>query len=327
MGNFTQIQFEFNQRVQPKINAYINNVQKNGQPINQNEINRIQEVELLSMRVDKMNDLFKKTDRNIICYFSAWLQGNIASPNQEVQIYDNDMNGFMNAVSGMDKEKGLDLILHTPGGVTTATESLVGYLRKIFNNDIRVIVPHMAMSAGTMIACAAKEIIMGKESSLGPVDPQLHNVPAQGVLKEFDRAMNESVAVPGRSLIWREIISQYRPTFVGECENVIELSRNLIEGWLSTGMFKKSRKKDLLVKAIADELLSHDISKVHDRHFDYERCKKIGLKVTKLEDDPDVQDKVLSIYHTYLLSVYICTNMIKLIEGQNGSSFVINGKR
>ena len=32
---------------------------------------------------------------------------------------------------------------------------------------------------------------MGKESSLGPIDPQYHNVPAQGVLKEFERAMNK----------------------------------------------------------------------------------------------------------------------------------------
>ena len=327
MGNFTQIQGEYDQRIQPLINLYIQQQQINGRQLNQNDIENIKANELLKMRHDKLNDLFTKTNRNIICYYSAWLQGNIASPNPEVQIYDNDMNGFMNAVSGMDKTKGIDLILHTPGGVTTATESIVNYLRKIFNNDIRVIVPHMAMSAGTMIACAANKIIMGKESSLGPVDPQYHNVPAQGVLKEFERALNETISSPNRSLIWKEIIGQYRPTFVGECQNVIDLSKNLVEGWLKTGMFKKNKKKDMIVSKICNELLSHDVSKVHDRHFDYEKCKKIGLKVEQLEKDHDMQDKVLSIYHTYLLSVYLCPNMIKLIEGQNDSSFVINGKR
>ena len=59
------------------------------------------------------------------------------------------------------------------------------------NKNIRVIVPHMAMSAGTMIACSAKEIIMGKESSLGPIDPQYRNVPAEGVIDEFNRAVKE----------------------------------------------------------------------------------------------------------------------------------------
>lgn len=48
----------------------------------------------------------------------------------------------------MDYSLGLDIMLQTPGGSVTATESIVIYLKKIFNNDTRVIVPHLAMSAG-----------------------------------------------------------------------------------------------------------------------------------------------------------------------------------
>jgi ClpP class serine protease len=72
----------------------------------------------------------------------------------------------------MDRSKGLDLILHTPGGDMAATESLVDYLRQMFGKDIRAIVPQIAMSGGTMIALAWKEILMGKHSNLGPIDPQ-----------------------------------------------------------------------------------------------------------------------------------------------------------
>lgn len=329
MGNFTDIQNEFNIRVNKRINAYVGPRNATGQLIDQKEIEQIKINELLQLRVDKMKDLAGKTNRNVICYYSAWLQGNIASPNPEVQIYDNDMNGFMNAVYKLDKNKGLDLILHTPGGVTTATESIVKYLRKIFKNDIRVFVPHMAMSAGTMIACSSKEIFLGKESSLGPVDPQYHNVPAQGVLKEFERAMKESIAVPNRSLIWKEIIKQYRPTFVGECENVVQLSEELLREWLETGMFKNSRSKNKtpIIDGIVDELINHDKSKVHDRHYGFEECNKLKLKVKQLESDPDLQDKVLSLYHSYILSVYLMPNAIKLIEAHNGNSFVISGKR
>ena len=42
----------------------------------------------------------------------------------------------MQAVYGLDKSKGLDIILHTPGGNTAATESIVTYLRSLFGNDI-----------------------------------------------------------------------------------------------------------------------------------------------------------------------------------------------
>ena len=82
----------------------------------------------------------------------------------------------MNAVYGLDRSKGLDLILHTPGGDLAATESIVTYLKKMFNNDIRAIIPQISMSAGTMIAMSCKEIIMGEQSSLGPIDPQMGGV-------------------------------------------------------------------------------------------------------------------------------------------------------
>lgn len=327
MGNYTQIETEFNNRIAPKIKSYLQQQQQLGVPIDQNQIQSLINIELQMIRNDKMIDLFNYTNRNVICYYSTWLQGNPTNQNPEVMINDNDMNGFMNAISQLDKTKGLDLILHTPGGIVTATESLVSYLRKVFNNDIRVVVPHLAMSAGTMIACSSKEIIMGKESSLGPVDPQYRGVPAQGVLKEFEEAMKQTLVAPNKSLIWKEIISQYRPTFLGECENVVKLSNDLVREWLETCMFKKSKNKTAKINKIIDELASHDVSKVHDRHYDYNKCKKLGLKVKMLESDSILQDKVLSIYHSYVLSTYQFNNSIKFIEAHNGNTFIITGRR
>lgn len=327
MGNYTSIEQDFNSRIATEAKQLILAQSNAANPQNvQNQINELISKTLLEMRKERMKALCAITNRNLICYISAWLQS--SSMNPEIQINDNDMNGLMNAVSGIeDRSKGLDIMLHTPGGIVTATESIVNYLRKLFNMDIRVIVPHMAMSAGTMIACSSKEIIMGKESSLGPIDPQYHNVPAQGVLKEFERAMKETISSPNRSLIWKEIIQQYRPTFVGECENVVKMSHDLVEGWMLDCMFKRSRKKEEIVKRILDELASHDASKVHDRHYDYLKCKKLGLKVRALEDSQDLQEAVLSLYHCYLLSIYKLPNSIKYIENQNGQTFVISGKR
>lgn len=327
MGNFTSIETEFTGRISTGISTILTNPRLQGnQQATQNKINELIQKTLLEMRIEKMQALCAITQRNLICYISAWLQSSKNNP--EFQINDNDMNGLMNAVSGIENRKlGLDLVLHTPGGVVTATESIVNYLRKMFDMDIRVIVPHMAMSAGTMIACSSKEIIMGKESSLGPIDPQYHNVPAQGVLKEFEKAMTETMTMPNRSLIWKEIISQYRPSFVGECENVVKMSYDLVEGWLLGCMFKKSSKKKERVQTILEELANHDASKVHDRHYDFVKSKKLGLRVTALEKDPALQEAVLSLYHCYLLSIYRNPSSLKYIENQNGQTFVINGQR
>ena len=82
--------------------------------------------------------LHEKTKRNIIIYYSGWLQKN--PPNIKktgLLVNDEDKNGFMNAIYKLDPSKGLDLLLHTPGGEVAATESIVDYIRSIFNTDIR----------------------------------------------------------------------------------------------------------------------------------------------------------------------------------------------
>ena len=75
--------------------------------------------------------MYQYTGRNVIAYYSGFLQRN-----GSVEIDDNDTNAFMQAINGLDKSKGLDLILHTPGGGIAATESIVSYLRAVFGNDI-----------------------------------------------------------------------------------------------------------------------------------------------------------------------------------------------
>src|SRR6266404_6648794 len=104
------------------------------------------------------------TRRNVIIYYSGWLQKSdlYRQNTYAFVINDTDKNGFMAAIHKMDRQRGLDLVLHTPGGDMAATESLVDYLRSMFGKDVRAIVPQIAMSGGTMIALACKEIVMGK---------------------------------------------------------------------------------------------------------------------------------------------------------------------
>lgn len=132
----------------------------------------------------------------------------------------------------------MDLILHSLGGSAEAAESIVSYLRSRFSN-IRVIVPQLAMSAATMIACAADEIVMGKHSFFGPTDPQLllatplgvRSVPAQSVLDQFDKAQQES-SDPEKLSTWLPVLSQYGPDLLAQCEVALEMSKKLVQHWL-----------------------------------------------------------------------------------------------
>lgn len=120
-----------------------------------------------------LSELRGYTGRNVIAYYSGWL----SKPGvAQTDINDEDKNGFMMAVHGIskaDRKLGLDLFLHTPGGDIAATESIVNYLHQMFGNDIRAIIPQIAMSAGTMTACSCKQILMARHSNVGPIDPHL----------------------------------------------------------------------------------------------------------------------------------------------------------
>jgi len=272
-----------------------------------------------TLRRKYISGLAKYTKRNVICYYSGFLQN--PELGASVAVNDNDKNGLMTAINGLDTKKGLDLILHTPGGDTAATESIVDYLWSKFRGDIRCFVPQMAMSAGTMIACSAKEIWMGKHSSLGPVDPQLGGIPAHGVLEEFAKAYKEITENPATIPIWQPIIAKYPPAFLGECEKAVKWSNELVSGWLRRNMLKDDPEKENKIKKIVNELEDHSISYAHNRHLSSQKCQELGLVIKELESDQKLQDKVLSVHHIYFHTLS-STPAFKIIENQNGQAFI-----
>lgn len=273
-----------------------------------------------ALRIQALVNISKITGRNAIAYYSAFM----TRRGDGMEINDMDLNGFMNVVCKMDRKHGLDLILHTPGGGITATERIVGYLRDLFNGDIRCIVPQMAMSAGTMIACATKEILMGRQSCLGPIDPQYFGVPCHGVVEEFEQAAKEVKADPTRLGVWRPVIEKYNPTFIGECQKAIELSDELVGEWLRTGMFSGDADADKKAAKVLEKLGSHKNTKTHDRHISAAEARRIGLKVTMLEKDQNLQDAVLSLHHCYMMT-FSRAKVIKVFESSHGRCFSFNG--
>ncbi len=265
-----------------------------------------------TVRQQCIADLSAYRNRNVITYYSGWMyRSNV----EDVSINDKDMNAFMAAVYKLDKTKGLDLILHTPGGEIAATEQIINYLHSCFN-DIKVIVPHMAMSAGSIISVSCNEIIMGKQSCLGPFDPQLAGVACQSVLKEFEDAKKDIQQNPAALGLWQVIINKYHPTFLYSCAQAVDLTNELADKFLGK-VVKDAKKLADIKKAFND----NSESKLHSRHFSKAKLQKLGLNVTSLEDDQKLQDLVLNLHHCYtiLLEYFPVT---KCVENSIGGRFV-----
>lgn len=276
-----------------------------------------------TLRRKYLSKLHALTGRNVIVYYSGWLQkGELERQGfGGFLLDDNDKNGFMAAVHRLDRSKGLDLLLHTPGGTTAATESLVDYLRAMFSNNIRAVIPQIAMSAGTMMALSCREIIMGKQSSLGPIDPQIFGIPAHGVIEEFQRAAEEIQTTPARVPIWQPIIAKYSPTLIGECEKAIKWSNEMVRDWLLSGMFANEEDAERKADCVIRELADHALTLSHARHISAERARSLGLKVIALEDNDELQDAVLTVHHACIQTLS-ATPAFKIIENHLGVAFI-----
>jgi len=275
-----------------------------------------------TVRRKYLGQLYAHTGREVILYASKWTQA-LGLPQEVLSITEEDLEGLMEVVHGL-KGPGLDLIIHSPGGSAEATEALVSYLRSKFK-DIRAIIPHAAMSAATMWACAADRIVMGKHSFLGPIDPQIvfardgnqQLVAAPAIIDQFDLAQKQCED-PKLFPSWIPILPQYGPALLFQCRNALELSRELVAKWLESFMFKGDSAK---ARTVAQRLADHTQFKSHGRHIDRETAKSLGLVVENLEEDQILQDLVLSVYHA-TTHTFNGTSAVKIIENHRSRAFV-----
>jgi len=114
-----------------------------------------------------------------------------------------DSEQVLRAIRLTPADMPIDLLLHTPGGLVLAAEQIAAALKR-HPARVTVFVPHYAMSGGTMIACAADEIVMDENAVLGPVDPQLGHFPAASILaavknKGVDKVDDETLILADMS--------------------------------------------------------------------------------------------------------------------------------
>lgn len=242
--------------------------------------------------------------RNVLVYASAFLQKPQVSPHL-LSISLEDLNGFMATMHGMDWSKGLTLVLHTPGGSPSAAETLVSYLWSKFAS-IEVIVPAYAMSAGTMISLASNEIIMGRQSQLGPIDPQLglggRFASAQAIVDQFQVARSEILAHPAAAHVWAPILTHLGPSLLIDATNALEYGERMVAQWLEKRMFAGKPNAAAMAKATARHFNDAGLHKNHGRRIDRLEARSHNLNVTDLETSQDLQDAVLTAYHLFSIA-------------------------
>lgn len=161
---------------------------------------------------------------------------------------------------------------------------------------------------------------MGKQSNLGPIDPQMGGVACQAVLDEFEQAKKDIKANPSSAPLWQVIISKYHPTLLGACQHAIDWSEKLAEEWLTRNMCGNDASK---AKSILKEFSDHKTNKSHARHISKDKCSAIGVTVIDMESDNYLQDLILTTHHAFM-HTFSHSKASKIVENHLGIAYIEN---
>jgi len=244
-----------------------------------------------------------------------------------------DVLPFWDQLSSLSGE-AVDIILETPGGFAEVVEDLVKQIRRRFNN-VGVIIPGMAKSAGTIFAMAADEILMGEISALGPIDAQIakngNRFSADAFLEGLKKIREECQTSGKLDLAFIPILQSISPGEIQHCQNAQAFSADLVTRWLieykfkfwnkhsSTGLPVTDEEKVAKAAEIAGILSNHGRWLTHGRSFGIEELSKMGLKITDFSKDPDLGDAIMR-YYT-LMRMGFETTIYKMYETENSQIY------
>lgn len=183
-----------------------------------------------------------------------------------------DSEEVLRAIRMTPDDMPIDLILHTPGGLVLASEQIAMALKE-HKAKTTVIIPHYAMSGGSLISLAVDEIIMDKNAVMGPVDPQIGQYPAASILNTVNSKYIDEL--DDETLILADVSKK-------AIQQVKEFVYDLL----------KDKMPDEKAKEISETLSTGKWT--HDYPLTVKKLKELGISV-----NTEVPNKVYKLFDLY----------------------------
>lgn len=234
-------------------------------------------------RVELYRELEKEFDSRILVYVTS------DRPNMAAQISPDVIDYFIDHLDKIGPCERLSLFLYTRGGDTSTARNIVNLLR-MYGDNLQVIVPHKAHSAGTIISLGANEIVMTKQATLGPIDPSLYTAlnprrPEGGIFPvsveavkgylEFAKGeldIRDEVSLAG---IFEKLTDFVHPLVLGEVYRSKAQIQMMAEKLLQNQSIEPDKIKNI-IDFLCSESGSHDYT-INRR----EAQNELGLKIVK----------------------------------------------
>lgn len=235
------------------------------------------------------------------------------------QIYEGKMTIFQELLGDCDSDKGLDVLLASPGG---SGEMALRMVQSMQNQckGVRVIIPDMAKSAATVLCLGADEIIMGPAGDLGPIDPQMilqsrFMVSAKELVKAVDDAETKVRDNPGAFALYSSLLSDVNMLTYEQSKSAINRSGTLMEEALAAVKTRTSEDVSELSGKLKGPLI--EVPTNHAAVFSFEDAQQNGLPVRRFEPHCDEWRLLWALWtHYYALGGF-----------PNGNTSIYEGKR
>lgn len=295
------------------------------------ETNRSRPPDHDGVRRQKLAKMQQYTGHSVIVHASACTSPGKILPAQAVMIDFADIKAFETASDRLPAG-ALDIILHSPGGVAEAVEGIVRVLRPKFN-PIRFIIPHMAKSAGTMLALSGNEILLHPNGELGPIDPQMvvgnMVASAHAILSQFKEIKdellgNEELGITGdpqKVVLWGPILGTMGPALLVQCENAKQFGLYLVVEFMTQYMFAGDPLAQAKAQGIAEALNDYNRWLSHGRRVDLEALQRLQVHAKTLADDQELLELVDEVWAAVDLTL-ANTPTIRITENHLGHATV-----
>lgn len=211
----------------------------------------------------------------------------------ETQIAQDVIDLFIEHLDSIGPVPKISLYLYTRGGDTAAAWNIINLI-KIYCDELEVIIPHKAHSAGTLISIGANKIIMTKQATLGPIDPSI-NTPLNPMINNGQNYPVSVEAVKGYIALAKEEMNVKDDEALADV--LVKLSEKVHP--LVLGQVYRTRAqiqmlaKKLLPTQVSDDDKVNEIinflcsdSGSHDYTINRREAKEtLGLKVEKPTDE------------------------------------------
>ena len=237
-----------------------------------------------------IRDIETLSKRRTVVYYSNRFAG--------AQIDHGDCALINELLGDVAKGESVDLILETNGGFTDAIEGLIALIQNRIE-DLRLIVTNAAKSNGTVLGLAAKSIVMGAPSELGPIEPHLQAIPCSILVEPRVEKDNFVLHMNGKY--------------------ALQQTKSLAERLLRDGMMKG--KPEAEIKAVVQKLASRDSYFSHGSVIDHREAKALGLAIDYLPPGDPLWDRLWLLHCMYEHDCKV-GNLLKVFEGRSLSTAV-----